>query len=204
MAKAPIIIGLTGGIGTGKSTAATMFAKLGLPVHSADDAVHKLLGKGGKAVKPIAKLFPDAVKAGAVDRQALGKIVFGNAAKLKKLEDIMHPLVQKDERDFVKKARAKKAVAVVLEIPLLFETGAHLRCDCVVVVTASLAERKKRVLKRKGMTAAKFNAIVKAQMPETEKRAYADFLVATDKGLAHTKAQVKAITELSLAAWWFN
>ena len=192
-AKKPIIIGLTGGIGSGKSTVAEMLNKMGLPVHSADDAVHALLGKGGKAVKPIQKLFPDAVKDGAVDRQALGKMVFGNPAQLKKLENILHPLVQKDEAEFVKRARKDKAQAVVLEIPLLFETDAQVRCDVVMVTTAPLPVRKERVLKRKGMTPAKFNAIVKQQMPEKEKRGYADFVVTTETSRADTERQLRFI-----------
>jgi len=185
-----IVIGLTGGIGAGKSTAAKILSKKGLPVYSADAAVHKLLGKGGAAVRQIEKLFPGAVKKGAVDRQALGKIVFSAPKKLKQLERILHPLVRKTEAVFLVKARKKGAKAAVLEIPLLFETGAEKRCDTVIVVTAPLHVRKARVLERKGMTAAKFKAITRQQMTDAEKRRRADHIVPTADGLAQTRTRL--------------
>jgi dephospho-CoA kinase len=188
-----IVIGLTGGIGAGKSTAAKILARAGLPVYNADKAVHKLLGPNGVAVKKITKLFPGTLKGKSIDRQALGKIVFGNSAQLRKLEKILHPLVQKTEISFLAKARRKKAPAAVLEIPLLFETGAEARCDIVILVTAPLHIRKARTLERKGMTAAKFRAITKAQMPESEKRRRADYIVPTAKGLRDTERRLEII-----------
>ena len=188
-----IIIGLTGGIGMGKSTAAAILAEFGFPVHYADAVVHELLAKGGKAVKPIAKLFPETVKDGAIDRATLGRSVFGKPAQLKQLEKILHPLVVADEAEFVKKAKRRKAKAVILEIPLLFETKADKRCDVVICVSAPKAIQKDRVMKRKDMTAAKFKAILARQMPDQDKRNRADFVVGTGLGKANTKKQLRAI-----------
>lgn len=200
--RKPVIIGLTGGIGAGKSTVAKMFARLGIPSHNADDAVHALLSKDGAAVKPIAKLFPTAIKRGAVDRQALGKIVFGDKKQLKKLEAILHPLVHKAERAVVEAAAKARAPGVVLDIPLLFETGAHRRCDYVVVVEAPLKQRKQRVMKRRGMTDAKFKAIVAQQMTEAQRRPFADFIIDTGKTAEETRRQVAMIANATLVEWW--
>src|SRR5258707_11871345 len=131
-----MILGLTGSIGMGKSTAASLLRRLGVPVHDADAAVHRLQAKGGAAVAPIAAAFPDAVKEGKVDRQALGRIVFGDKAALKKLETILHPLVRREEQKFLARARAHRLRLVALDIPLLFETHAEQRCDHVMVVSA--------------------------------------------------------------------
>lgn len=188
-----LIIGLTGGIGMGKSTAAAILKNFGLPVHNADGAVHALLQKGGKAVKPVAKIFPGAFKNNAIDRTVLGKMVFGKPAQLKKLEKILHPLVQQAERDFVRLAKRDGLAAVVLEIPLLFETGAEKRCDITICVSAPMAVQKARVLKRKGMTGARFKAILARQMPNAEKRRHADFVVGTGISRANTKCQLKSI-----------
>ena len=190
-----LIIGLTGGIGMGKSTAAHLLSGFGLPIYSADHAVHALLQKGGKGVKPIARLFPEAIQDAAIDRALLGRLVFGEPAKLKKLEMILHPLVQKAERDFLKQARREKAPAVVLEIPLLFETGAEKRCDTTICVTAPKAIQKARVLKRKGMNAAKLKAILARQMPDRDKRRRADYVVRTGVGRADTRRQLQEIIE---------
>ena len=191
----PLIIGLTGGIGTGKSTAADILSKMGYPLHSADDAVHRLIDKKGAAVKPIRKLFAAAFVDGKVDRQILGQMVFGKSQKLKQLEKILHPLVQKEERTFVKKAMQKKAPAVILEIPLMFETGAEARCDFVICMTAPRALQKERVLKRKGMTASKFAAIIKHQMPESEKKKRADLVVSSEHGRAAVRRHLHFIMQ---------
>ena len=192
-----IVIGLTGGIGSGKSTAAKILARHGLPVYDADQAVHELLGPGGTAVAKVAKLFPEALKGkvngGSIDRQIVGKTVFGNPPLLKKLEKILHPLVHKAEKEFLKQAARQKAPAAVLEIPLLYEVGAEKRCDAVILVTAPLHIRKARTLERKGMTMAKFNAIVKQQMPDAEKKKRTDYVVPTAKGLADTEKRLKAV-----------
>ncbi len=190
-----LIIGLTGGIGMGKSTAAKILAGFGLPIHNADQAVHMLLQKNGKAVKPIAKIFPEAFSHGAIDRSMLGKMVFGKPAKLKKLENILHPLVRKAEQNFLKQAKRDQAPAVVLEIPLLFETGAEKRCDLTVCVTAPNAIQKARVLMRKDMNTAKMKAILARQMPDAEKRRRADFVVKTGVSVADTKRQLRSILD---------
>jgi len=194
-----IIVGLTGGIGAGKSTVAKILARKGLPVYNADRVVHQLLGPGGAAVKPVAKLFLSTLKGNAIDRQALGKIVFKNPAQLKKLEKILHPLVKKAEREFLANARRQKACAAILEIPLLFETGAEARCDRVILVTAPKYLRKARVLKRKDMDATMFNAIVKQQMPEAEKRRRADHIVPTKGGLVKTRQCLKHVLSAIIA-----
>jgi len=187
------IIGLTGSIGMGKSTASKILKSFGLPIHSADKAVHEALRRGGAGVKPVANLFPEALKRGAIDRRLLGQRVFASPAKLRKLEKILHPLVEKSSRRFLAEAKRKKTKAAVLEIPLLFETKAEKRCDVTICMTAPKKIQKERVMKRPGMTEARLYAILKQQMPDTEKRRRADYAVNTGKGLADTRKQLKRI-----------
>jgi|ERR1700722_13894503 len=194
-----LVIGLTGSIGMGKSTAAVLLRKLGLPVHNSDRAVHNLLRKGGKAVKPVARFFPQALKHGAIDRKILGQSVFGHPRKLRQLEKILHPLVRKSQKNFLVKARKQKLKAAVLEIPLLFETKAEKRCDAVLCVMAPKTLQKKRVMQRPGMTAARFKAIVKQQMPDGEKRRRADYIIDTGKSVADTKKQLTAVLDKLLS-----
>lgn len=191
--KKMLVIGLTGGIGTGKSTAARILNGFGLPIYSADQAVHDLLAKGGKAVKPVTRLFPESLKRGAIDRKILGPLVFGKPDKLKRLEAVLHPLVHKAEAVFLKQARRDGAAAAILEIPLLFETGAQKRCDFVICVTAPRAVQKERVLRRAGMTEAKFNAILRHQMKDAARRERADHVVPTQGGHADTKKRLARI-----------
>ena len=193
--KSPLIIGLTGSIGMGKSTAAKILARLGLPFYSADAAVHALLGPKGRAVSKVAKLFPSARRGDAIDRKILGALVFGQPALRRQLEAILHPMVRQEEKKFLAQARKTKAPAVVLEIPLLFETGAEQRCDVVLCVTAPKAIQQARVLKRRGMTPEKFRAILKAQLPDAEKRRRADYVIKTGKGLADTRKQLMFVIE---------
>ncbi len=191
------ILGLTGSIGMGKSTAAEMLRSLGLPVHDADAVVHALLAKGGKAVAAVEKAFPGVVTDGAVDRKALGAKVFGNRTELKRLENILHPLVRKAERDFLVQCRQDRHDVVVLDIPLLFETGGEKRCDGVVVVTAPQFLQTQRVLKRPGMTLERLRQILKSQMPDAEKRRRADWVVDTGLGRRPTLAALaKVVREL--------
>lgn len=190
-----IIIGITGSIGMGKSTVALQFAKLGAKVCKADNLVHALLAKGGKAVGPVSALFPSVEKQGSIDREALGKKVFNDHAALKKLEHILHPMVVRAENDFIEKARAQGAKMAVLDIPLLFETGGELRCNVTICVTAPPSVQRARVLKRKGMTEKKFKAILSRQMPDSEKQKRADFVVHTGLGKAYSMKQVKNIVE---------
>jgi dephospho-CoA kinase len=176
------VLGLTGSIGMGKSTAARMFRRLGIPVHDADAAVHRLMGKGGRAVATIAAAFPGAVVAGRVDRPALGAKVFGNPAELRRLEKILHPLVQAEAQRFIRRHQARREKLVVLDIPLLFETGGEKRCDAVIVVTAPRFLQRARVLARPRMTPARLAEIEALQLPDREKRRRADFVIETGRG----------------------
>lgn len=190
-----LLIGLTGSIGMGKSETAKMFARLGIPVYDADAAVHQLYAEGGAAVAPLEEAFPGVVTHGAVDREELSKRVLGKPEELKKLESIVHPLVGQVQRDFLMKAMAEDQPMVVLDIPLLFETGGRERVDVIVVVSAPYDVQRQRVLERPGMTPEKFDAIFAKQTPDAEKRAGADFIIETDKGLDHAFEQVKEVAE---------
>jgi dephospho-CoA kinase len=191
------ILGLTGSIGMGKSTAARMFRRLGIPLHDADAAVHRLLGKGGAAVAAVGLSFPGVVKDGAVDRRALGAQVFGDTAGLKLLESILHPLVQAEKRRFLRACRARRAKLVVLDIPLLYETGGEKTCDAVLVVTAPQFLQDQRVLSRPNMDRDRLTQIRRQQMPDAEKRRRADFVVQTGLGQRPTLIALKqAIREL--------
>jgi len=191
--KMPLMIGLTGSIGMGKSETAKMFARLGIPVYDADAVVHRLYEAGGAAVPEIAKLFPDSVKDGRVDRAVLSRHVTADKEAFHKLEQLVHPLVGREQRTFLEDARAKGADLVVLDIPLLFEGGGHARVDAVVVVSAPAHIQRARVLARPGMTEDKLDHILARQMPDAEKRAKAHFVVETDKGLEHAFEQVKSL-----------
>jgi dephospho-CoA kinase len=191
MAERPYLIGLTGSIGMGKSETAKLFARLGIAVYDSDAAVHRLYEPDGAAVGAIAKAFPGTVKDGRVDRTELSKHLAADKAAFKTLESIVHPLVARDQAAFLEKAAG--AEMVVLDIPLLFETGGHGRMDAVVVVSAPEGVQRERVLARPGMTPAKLDHILSRQMPDAEKRAKAHFVVETDKGLDHALEQVKAV-----------
>lgn len=188
-----IIIGLTGSIGMGKTETARMFERLGVPVFDADKAVHELYGPGGAAVAPVEAVFPGVVADGAVDRVALAARVLGDAAAVRRLEAIVHPLVQEMRRQFLDSARAQGRDLVVVDIPLLFETGGEARVDKVVVVSAPPELQRQRVLARPGMTEEKYEAILARQTPDEEKRRRADFVVDTSVGLDHAFAQVERI-----------
>ncbi|HVO01207.1 MAG TPA: dephospho-CoA kinase [Candidatus Cybelea sp.] len=177
-----IVLGLTGSIGMGKSNAAATLKRMGVPVHDADRVVHRLMAKGGAAVAAVAAAFPGVVKDGAVDRAALGKIVFADSAALKRLEAILHPLVQREESQFLGAARRRHAKVAVLDIPLLYETRGEIRCDAVLVVTAPQFLQDQRVLRRPGMSRQRLKEIVMRQMPDAEKRKRADFVVQTGLG----------------------
>ncbi|MGH7013228.1 MAG: dephospho-CoA kinase [Stellaceae bacterium] len=187
------ILGLTGGIGMGKSTAAALLVGLGVPVYDADRAVHALLAPGGAAVKAIARAFPAAKAGNGISRQKLGKLVFGKPKTLKRLEAILHPLVRQQERAFLRRTRARRARLVVLDIPLLYETGGERRCDAVAVVWAPAALQRARVLCRPGMDAQRFVAIRAQQMPDRAKRARADFAVPSGLGRAVTRRALRRV-----------
>jgi dephospho-CoA kinase len=194
------ILGLTGSIGMGKSTAAAMLRRLGVPVFDSDAAVHRLLGKGGAAVAKVRDAFPDVVKNGAVDRQALGAKVFADPAALTQLEAIVHPLVRREEGKFLRAAARRREPLVVLDIPLLFESHGEGRCDATVLVTAPRAVQEARVLGRAGMTRAKLAGIRARQMPEREKRKRADYVVLTSLGKRHTLEALRRIVHAVRAA----
>lgn len=178
--RAPRLIGLTGSIGMGKSTTAAMFAEAGLPVWDADAAVHRLYAAGGAAGPLLAPLCPDAVAAdGAVDRAALKDWIARDAAALPAIERVVHPLVAADRAAFIARAAQAGAPAVVLDIPLLFETGADAEMDRVVVTSAPAEVQRARVLARPGMTPAQFDTILARQLPDAEKRARADDVIET-------------------------
>ncbi|ORE92099.1 dephospho-CoA kinase [Aurantimonas sp. 22II-16-19i] len=186
-----IVLGLTGSIGMGKTTTAQLFAEAGLPVHSADEAVHALYA--GAAAPVIEAAFPGTLEDGVVDRERLGRQVLGDPEALRRLEAIVHPLVREAEVAFLKTARKDGAPAAILDIPLLFETGGEGRCDRVVVVSAPADLQRQRVLARPGMSEAKFRAILQKQLPDAEKRARADFVVDTSRGIEAARGEVAAI-----------
>jgi dephospho-CoA kinase len=190
-----IKIGLTGSIGMGKSETAKMFAELGIPVFDADQIVHQLYAKNGKAVMPVGAVFPAAIEDGAINREVLVQAVLNDPAAIKRLEEIVHPLVHSAEQDFLTNAEQEHESIVVLDIPLLFETAKLDRVDKIIVVSAPLEIQTERVLARPGMTEEKFQAILSRQIPDAEKRAKADFVVDTDKGLDDAFTQVKAIVD---------
>lgn len=190
------ILGLTGSIGMGKSTAARMLRALGVPVHDADATVHRLLGSGGSAVQPIGKAFPGVVADGAVDRALLGKRVFGDAPALRRLERIVHPLVREESQRFIRRHRIRRTPVVVLDIPLLFEGGGDRRCDAVVVVTAPAFLQRQRVLARPGMTRERLDAILAKQMKDGDKRRRADFVVETGLGRRYTLRRLAEIVKM--------
>lgn len=193
MRRRPFVLGLTGSIGMGKSTASGMLRRMGLPIWDADAAVHRLFRPGGAAVAAIAAAFPGVVKNGAVDRQALGARVFGDHAALRRLERIVHPLVWKADRRFRKLAAARRAPIIVMDVPLLFEGNGYRRCDAVIVVTAPRLIQVQRVMKRPGMTREKLNGILARQMADVEKRRRADFIVPTGLGRAVTYRHLDSI-----------
>lgn len=189
------IWGLTGGIGMGKSTAAATFRRLGVPVFDADAAVHRLQGRGGRAVRLIGEAFPGTVRDGAVDREALRRVVLADRAALRRLEGIVHPLVRAEERRFLARARRAGRRLVVLDIPLLFETGGEARCDAVVVVSAPPAVQRARVLARGGMTPERLDAILARQTPDAEKRRRADHVIRTGLSRGHARRAIRRLLE---------
>ena len=188
-----IVIGLTGGIATGKSTVARQFAQMGAAIYDADRTVHRLLARGGAGVAPVAKAFPKASANGAIDRKKLSAEVFGKPAALKRLENILHPLVRQEESRFVAQVKKEGRVFAVLEIPLLFETGADKRCDYVAVTWSPPHMQKRRAMAREGMNEEKLRAILSRQMPYAARRKKADFVIHTGLGKAYSLQRVRRI-----------
>lgn len=192
-----IVIGLTGSIGMGKSTTADLFKAEGIPVHDADKIVHELYD-GPNSAK-VEAAFPGVVIDGKVDRALLGARVLGNPDAMKKLEAIVHPMVRDAEQAFLKNAEHNGDKAVLMDIPLLFETGGENRVDVVVVVSAPEEIQRERVLARPGMTPEKFEAILAKQVPDAEKRKRADYVINTADGIENAKEQVRAILQIILS-----
>jgi len=188
-----IHLGLTGSIGMGKSTTAQMFREAGVPVYDADAAVAALYLKGGAAVEPLEAAFPGVTRDGAVDREALRLRVLGDDAAMTRLNAVVHPLLGRDRTDFVLQAKASGADVMVFDIPLLFETGGERNMDAVAVVTAPADVQRTRVLAREGMTPERLDAILSRQTPDADKRARADFVIDTGRGLGPARAEVTRI-----------
>ena len=186
-----IALGLTGSIGMGKSTVAAMFADAGVPVFDADAAVHRLQGPAGRVVAAIEAAFPGTTGSGGVNRTALAEAVLGDGAAMQRLEAIVHPAVGEERAAFLVEHGA--APLVVFDVPLLFETGGERRVDKVAVVSAAAPVQRARVLARPGMSAAKLDAILARQLPDADKRARADFVIATDVPLDQTRAAVARV-----------
>lgn len=198
-----IVLGLTGSIGMGKSTAAAVLRRLGVPLYDADAEIHRMLGPGGTATAAVAAAFPGVVAAdGSIDRRRLGAHVFGKPEELHRLEAILHPMVRAVERRWLAQQRARGARLVVLDIPLLFETDRIDRVDGVIVVSAPLRLQRERVLRRPGMSAERFAAILASQLPDRAKRDRADFVVSTALSRAATARQLAAIVRRVRQGEW--
>lgn len=177
----------------GKSNAAHVLRRLGVPVHDADGAVHKLMGPGGRAVRRVAEAFPQALAGNRIDRKLLGDLVFGDTPALRQLEAIIHPLVRQSSRAFLDAAARRRMRIVVLDIPLLYESGGDKAVDAVIVVSAPRQIQRQRVMARPGMTEEKFRAILARQVPDAEKRRRADYVVFTGGHRGETFRQLKRI-----------
>jgi len=188
-----ITLGLTGSIGMGKSATAAMFAAEGCPVYDADAEVHRIYAQGGAAVEPVEAAFPGVVRGGAIDRALLSERVLNDSDAFQRLNGIVWPLLGAARREFFRQAEADQVPIVVLDIPLLFETGGERNMDAVVVVSAPADLQRERVLAREGMSEAKLDAILARQMADAEKRARAHFIVDTSRGFDAAREQVREI-----------
>ena len=192
-----IILGLTGSIGMGKSTAAVDFRRLGVAVHDADATVHQLMVPGGAAYDLICQAFPGVGSKAGIDRKRLGDLVFANKAALRRLEAILHPLVREHKSQFLKRSARRRQKLVVLDVPLLYETGGDAGCDAVVVVTAPAFVQRARVMARPGMTTEKFESILSKQVPDAIKRRSADFIVQTGLGRLESLRTIRHIAHVA-------
>ena len=195
-----IVLGVTGSIGMGKSTVSGMLSDMGIPVHDADAAVHKMLAAGGAGVASVGKAFPASLATDTngqvyIDRTALGKLIFGHPEQKKILEDILHPMVRADSAAFKEDMEKAGHKLIVFDIPLLYETGGEKRVDAVLCVSAAAETQKARVLARPGMTEERFAHILSQQLPDAEKRKRADYVVTTDVDMHDTRQQLKVIVD---------
>ena len=188
----PFLLGLTGSIGMGKTTTARMFEEAGIPVWDADAAVHRLYATGGAAHDAVARLCPDAATGEGIDRAALREAIARDPDLLARIEAIVHPLVARDRAEFIDHAHARGEPLVVLDIPLLFETGAERECDATLVVSAPPEEQRARVLARPGMTADRFETMLARQMPDDEKRERATYVIET-RTIAQTRTEIASL-----------
>lgn len=190
-----VVMGLTGGIGMGKSAVAQMLVDLGVPVFNADRYVHRLMNKGGAAVKAVSQAFPGAYdrRSARINRAVLGELVFNQSEARKRVEKILHPLVRAAEERFIRVHTTRRTPLIVLDVPLLFETAADRLCAAVMVVTAPPAVQRARVLARPGQSPKKFAAIKASQMPDRTRRARADYILSTDQSLAATRRDLQRI-----------
>ncbi len=191
------VIGLTGGMGMGKSTAAAVFRRARIPVFDADAVVHRLQAPGGAAIRPIAQAFPGTVHEGVLDRARLREAVLSDRTALRRLEGIMHPLVRQAERQFLGAARRRRAPFAVLDIPLLFETGGERRVDIVLVMSAPASVQAARLRRRRRMDAGQIAAVLARQMPDRERRRRADYVVRTGLSRHHAQAALRRL----IAGW---
>jgi dephospho-CoA kinase len=196
-----IVIGLTGSIAMGKTTAAGILRRMGLPVHDADAAVHRLFRKGGAAVAAVERAFPGTVRDGTVDRDMLGRQVFQDPEALHRLEAIVHPMVRADSDEFLRLCARRRGPMAVLDIPLLFETGRARDCDATILVSAPAFLQAQRVLRRPGMTEQRLAEIRARQMPDREKRRRADFVVWTGLSRRETLRRLAGIVKLLRSGW---
>jgi dephospho-CoA kinase len=190
------IVGLTGSLAMGKSHTARLFAEQGIPVFDADAVVHELYRPGGKAVTSIRRLVPEAIVGDAVDRQRLSTAILSDESLLDRLEAAIHPLVREEQAKFIDRERRRKSPIVIIDVPLLFETGHESEFDSIIVVTAPPDIQRQRALARPGMTPEKLDFILARQLPDSEKRARADFLVETGGSPEQARSQVKRIVNL--------
>jgi dephospho-CoA kinase len=192
-----IIIGLTGSIAMGKTAVAAMFRDEGVPVHDADQAVHDLMAAGGMAAEPVGQAFPKAVRDdGSIDRSILGELVFNDGSLRQKLEQILYPLLRIERDQWLDNYRLKEEPIIVLDVPLLFETGGEKDCDVTVLASSSPYLQRRRALSRQNMTSDRFDAILSLQMPDAMKRQKADFVVPTDFGFTASRWYVRRIIEI--------
>jgi dephospho-CoA kinase len=198
-----IVLGLTGSIGMGKSTAAAVLRRLGVPLYDADAEIHRMLGRGGAAVAPVEAAFPGVRnESGAIDRGRLGQRVFGKPEELRRLERILHPMVRAVERRWIARQRTQHKKLVVLDIPLLFETDRIDRVDGVIVVSAPARLQRERVMRRSGMTRERLAAILKSQLPDHQKRRRADFVVHTALSRAAAARQIAGVVRPVKSGSW--
>lgn len=195
----PLVIGLTGSIAMGKSETAQMFRRLRIPVFDADAEVHRLIGKGGPAVAEVGAAFPSAMRGQVINRQALGEHIFANSSGLQVLEGILHPLVANARSRFLQRAGASRASVVVVDVPLLFETGGEHRCDAVVVVSAPGFLQRQRAMARPNMSEGKLDAIKAQQIPDRIKRRRADFVISTGTGKRAVLLAIRRILQTIVA-----